>query len=194
MLQQLRTWLRGWYRGTMPLSLPTDPQVEHKACDFVVSSLFHARDCLLPCSSQPQKRQHFVHGLPFADLSVGNTFPMLRSTFSVLDALFSCLASTTHPSQLHLFWWRTAPLSSIFLTISPGAGKTYTMLGVDSEPGIYVRTLNDLFKAIEACKEDIDCSVYMSYLEVSLIRVIWSINRSINQCCRLLNVVLHHTV
>lgn len=43
------------------------------------------------------------------------------------------------------------------------------MLGLDSEPGIYIRTLNDLFRAIEDSTEDLDCSVYMSYIEVSLI-------------------------
>ncbi|KAL2086630.1 hypothetical protein ACEWY4_017689 [Coilia grayii] len=56
--------------------------------------------------------------------------------------------------------------ATVFAYGPTGAGKTYTMLGIDSEPGIYVRTLNDLFKAIEACKEDMDCSVYMSYLEI----------------------------
>ncbi len=43
------------------------------------------------------------------------------------------------------------------------------MLGLDSEPGVYIRTLNDLFRAIEYSTEDLDCSVYMSYIEVSLI-------------------------
>ncbi|XP_031417739.1 kinesin-like protein KIF19 isoform X2 [Clupea harengus] len=56
--------------------------------------------------------------------------------------------------------------ATVFAYGPTGAGKTYTMLGVDSEPGIYVRTLNDLFKDIEACKDEMDCSVYMSYLEI----------------------------
>lgn len=47
-----------------------------------------------------------------------------------------------------------------------GCGKTYTMLGTDREPGIYVRTLNDLFKAIEETSDDMQYSVSMSYLEV----------------------------
>ncbi|KAJ6655924.1 hypothetical protein lerEdw1_004509 [Lerista edwardsae] len=47
-----------------------------------------------------------------------------------------------------------------------GAGKTYTMLGTDSEPGIYIRTLNDLFRAIEATSGDMNYSVCMSYLEI----------------------------
>lgn len=48
-----------------------------------------------------------------------------------------------------------------------GCGKTYTMLGTDKEPGIYVRTLNDLFRAIEETSDDMLYSVSMSYLEVS---------------------------
>ncbi|KAK7918697.1 hypothetical protein WMY93_009981 [Mugilogobius chulae] len=48
----------------------------------------------------------------------------------------------------------------------PGCGKTYTMLGTDKEPGIYVRTLNDLFRAIEETSDDMLYSVSMSYLEI----------------------------
>lgn len=40
------------------------------------------------------------------------------------------------------------------------------MLGTDKEPGIYVRTLNDLFRAIEETSDDMQYSVSMSYLEV----------------------------
>ena len=40
------------------------------------------------------------------------------------------------------------------------------MLGTDKEPGIYVRTLNDLFRAIEETSDDMLYSVSMSYLEV----------------------------
>lgn len=43
------------------------------------------------------------------------------------------------------------------------------MLGTDKEPGIYVRTLNDLFRAIEETSDDMLYSVSMSYLEVSLL-------------------------
>ncbi|XP_030634913.1 kinesin-like protein KIF19 [Chanos chanos] len=56
--------------------------------------------------------------------------------------------------------------ATVFAYGPTGAGKTYTMLGLDSEPGIYIRTLNDLFRAIEAGNEDMHCSVYMSYLEI----------------------------
>ena len=40
------------------------------------------------------------------------------------------------------------------------------MLGTDKEPGIYVQTLNDLFRAIEETSDDMQYSVSMSYLEV----------------------------
>ena len=41
------------------------------------------------------------------------------------------------------------------------------MLGMDTEPGIYLQTLSDLFQAIEETRDSTDCSVSMSYLEVS---------------------------
>lgn len=41
------------------------------------------------------------------------------------------------------------------------------MLGTDHEPGIYVRTLNDLFRAIEETSNDMEYEVSMSYLEAS---------------------------
>lgn len=41
------------------------------------------------------------------------------------------------------------------------------MLGMDAEPGIYLRTLTDLFRAIEEAGDNMDYGVSMSYLEVS---------------------------
>lgn len=40
------------------------------------------------------------------------------------------------------------------------------MLGTDHEPGIYARTLHDLFRAIEETSDDMEYEVSMSYLEV----------------------------
>ena len=48
-----------------------------------------------------------------------------------------------------------------------GAGKTFTMLGTDREPGIMARTLNDLFFEMDKTKEDVKYKVSLSYLEVS---------------------------
>ncbi|XP_056433684.1 kinesin-like protein KIF19 [Gadus chalcogrammus] len=56
--------------------------------------------------------------------------------------------------------------ATVFAYGPTGCGKTYTMLGTDKEPGIYVRTLNDLFKAIEETSDDMQYSVTMSYLEI----------------------------
>ncbi|XP_065118911.2 kinesin-like protein KIF19 [Paramisgurnus dabryanus] len=56
--------------------------------------------------------------------------------------------------------------ATVFAYGPTGCGKTYTMLGTDREPGIYVRTLNDLFKAIEETSDDMRYSVSMSYLEI----------------------------
>ncbi|XP_051558803.1 kinesin-like protein KIF19 isoform X2 [Myxocyprinus asiaticus] len=56
--------------------------------------------------------------------------------------------------------------ATVFAYGPTGAGKTYTMLGLNSEPGIYIRTLNDLFRAIENSTEDLDCNVSMSYIEI----------------------------
>ncbi|XP_072453812.1 kinesin-like protein KIF19 isoform X2 [Notamacropus eugenii] len=56
--------------------------------------------------------------------------------------------------------------ATVFAYGPSGAGKTYTMLGMDSEPGIYLQTLNDLFQAIEETSDDMEYTVSMSYLEI----------------------------
>ncbi|XP_069916461.1 kinesin-like protein KIF19 isoform X2 [Oryctolagus cuniculus] len=56
--------------------------------------------------------------------------------------------------------------ATVFAYGPTGCGKTYTMLGTDHEPGIYVRTLNDLFHAIEETSNDMEYEVSMSYLEI----------------------------
>ncbi|XP_077979371.1 kinesin-like protein KIF19 [Glandiceps talaboti] len=56
--------------------------------------------------------------------------------------------------------------ATVFAYGATGAGKTYTMLGQDENPGIMARTLNDLFHAMEATKEDLIYKVTMSYLEI----------------------------
>uniref|UniRef100_A0A8C3WGI2 Kinesin-like protein n=1 Tax=Catagonus wagneri TaxID=51154 RepID=A0A8C3WGI2_9CETA len=56
--------------------------------------------------------------------------------------------------------------ATVFAYGPTGCGKTYTMLGTDREPGIYVRTLDDLFRAIEETSDDMEYEVSMSYLEI----------------------------
>lgn len=48
-----------------------------------------------------------------------------------------------------------------------GAGKTYTMLGTDDEPGIMAQALNHLFLAMAQTDKDSTYKVTMSYLEVT---------------------------
>ncbi|XP_068100587.1 kinesin-like protein KIF19 isoform X2 [Hyperolius riggenbachi] len=56
--------------------------------------------------------------------------------------------------------------ATVFAYGPTGTGKTYTMLGVDCESGIYINTLNDLFKAIKESSEGRAPSVSLSYLEI----------------------------
>ncbi|XP_055789807.1 kinesin-like protein KIF19 isoform X1 [Salvelinus fontinalis] len=56
--------------------------------------------------------------------------------------------------------------ATVFAYGPTGCGKTFTMLGTDREPGIYVHTLNDLFKAIEETSGDMQYNIFMSYLEI----------------------------
>ncbi|XP_056392265.1 kinesin-like protein KIF19 isoform X2 [Hyla sarda] len=56
--------------------------------------------------------------------------------------------------------------ATVFAYGPTGTGKTYTMLGMDGEPGIFYRTLSDLFRTIEEISDSTDYSVSMSYLEI----------------------------
>ncbi|NXN59239.1 KIF19 protein, partial [Rynchops niger] len=56
--------------------------------------------------------------------------------------------------------------ATVFAYGPTGCGKTYTMLGTDDEPGIYARTLGELFQTIEDASGDTDYEVSMSYLEI----------------------------
>lgn len=49
-----------------------------------------------------------------------------------------------------------------------GAGKTYTMLGSEESPGIMYLTMVELYRKIEARKEEKSCEVLVSYQEVML--------------------------
>ncbi|KAM9215142.1 kinesin-like protein KIF18B [Leptosomus discolor] len=55
---------------------------------------------------------------------------------------------------------------SVFAYGATGAGKTYTMLGSEKSPGIMYLTMVELYKRIEARKEEKDCEVQVSYQEV----------------------------
>uniref|UniRef100_A0A8C8S1A0 Kinesin-like protein n=1 Tax=Pelusios castaneus TaxID=367368 RepID=A0A8C8S1A0_9SAUR len=55
---------------------------------------------------------------------------------------------------------------SVFAYGATGAGKTYTMLGSETSPGIMYLTMVELYKRIEARKEEKTCEVLISYQEV----------------------------
>ncbi|XP_014798167.1 PREDICTED: kinesin-like protein KIF18B [Calidris pugnax] len=55
---------------------------------------------------------------------------------------------------------------SVFAYGATGAGKTHTMLGSEENPGIMYHTMVELYKRIEARKEEKSCEVLVSYQEV----------------------------
>uniref|UniRef100_A0A915HME0 Kinesin-like protein n=1 Tax=Romanomermis culicivorax TaxID=13658 RepID=A0A915HME0_ROMCU len=57
-------------------------------------------------------------------------------------------------------------LMDVFAYGATGAGKTHTMLGTYESPGVISRTMNELYGRIEAVKDDLICSVEVSYLEI----------------------------
>ncbi|KAJ8319029.1 hypothetical protein KUTeg_004120 [Tegillarca granosa] len=56
--------------------------------------------------------------------------------------------------------------ATVFAYGATGAGKTYTMLGIDNNPGIMARALNDLFLEMDKTSEEMVYNVSMSYLEI----------------------------
>ncbi|ELU16371.1 hypothetical protein CAPTEDRAFT_227783 [Capitella teleta] len=55
---------------------------------------------------------------------------------------------------------------SVFAYGATGAGKTHTMLGSEQKPGITFYTMKELYRRIDAMKEEKTCEVTVSYLEV----------------------------
>ncbi|XP_016061645.1 PREDICTED: kinesin-like protein KIF18A isoform X1 [Miniopterus natalensis] len=88
----------------------------------------------------------------------------------VFDAVFDETST-----QLEVFEHTTKPILRSFLngyncTVlaygATGAGKTHTMLGSATEPGVMYLTLLDLYKSMDEIKEEKICSTAVSYLEV----------------------------
>ncbi|NWX94183.1 KI18B protein, partial [Nothoprocta pentlandii] len=55
---------------------------------------------------------------------------------------------------------------AVFAYGATGAGKTYTMLGSEKSPGIMYLTMAELYRRIEARKDEKSCEVLVSYQEV----------------------------
>ena len=58
--------------------------------------------------------------------------------------------------------------ATVFAYGATGAGKTYTMVGKDHNPGVMILTLQDLFHQMEMTQNEMQYRVKMSYIEVSL--------------------------
>ena len=58
-------------------------------------------------------------------------------------------------------------LCAVFAYGATGAGKTFSMLGSPTSPGVIFLTMMDLYQRIDGLKEDKTCDVAVSYLEVS---------------------------
>nr|XP_050858524.1 kinesin-like protein KIF19 isoform X2 [Vespula vulgaris] len=56
--------------------------------------------------------------------------------------------------------------ATVFAYGATGAGKTHTMVGTSSDPGIMVRTLNDIFLTTQQLSNDVEFTVTMSYVEI----------------------------
>ena len=56
--------------------------------------------------------------------------------------------------------------ASVFAYGATGAGKTHTMCGSPTEPGVMVLAVRDLFSRMEAEKTETLVDVAVSYLEV----------------------------
>lgn len=62
--------------------------------------------------------------------------------------------------------------SVVFAYGATGAGKTHTMLGREGDPGIMYLTTMELYRRFEACHEEKQIEVLISYLEVGLLPLI----------------------
>lgn len=56
--------------------------------------------------------------------------------------------------------------ASVFAYGSTGAGKTYTMLGTEENPGIMMLSIEELFRSIEDYTNERDYKIKVSYIEV----------------------------
>ena len=56
--------------------------------------------------------------------------------------------------------------ASVFAYGATGAGKTYTMLGTEENPGIMMLSIDELFNCIEKYQNERDYKLKVSYVEV----------------------------
>ncbi|XP_036896317.1 kinesin-like protein KIF18A [Sturnira hondurensis] len=115
-----------------------------------------------------QQEISFFHGKKTANRDI--TKRPNKDLKFVFDAVFDETST-----QLEVFEHTTKPILRSFLngyncTVlaygATGAGKTHTMLGSATEPGVMYLTLLELYKSMDEIKEEKVCSTAVSYLEV----------------------------
>ncbi|XP_054442220.1 kinesin-like protein KIF18A [Pteronotus mesoamericanus] len=115
-----------------------------------------------------QQEIGFFHGRKTANRDI--TKRPNKDLKFVFDAVFDETST-----QLEVFEHTTKPILRSFLngyncTVlaygATGAGKTHTMLGSATEPGVMYLTLLELYKSMDEIKEEKVCSTAVSYLEV----------------------------
>ena len=101
--------------------------------------------------------------------------PFLSKKYKDLRFAFDRIFDETS-SQREVFETTTKPIldglldgvnCSVFAYGATGAGKTYTMLGSEEEPGIMFLTTMELYRRIERLKSVKICDVAVTYLEVT---------------------------
>jgi kinesin family protein 18/19 len=80
--------------------------------------------------------------------------------YSTQEEIYNLTASHLIPNILNGF------NSTIFTFGTAGTGKTYTMFGNGEEPGIMIRTLNDLFNQLREKDLEFYYQIQLSYIEV----------------------------
>lgn len=56
--------------------------------------------------------------------------------------------------------------ATVFAYGATGCGKTHTISGTESDPGIIVRTMDELFRRIEECADEKKITVQLAYMEI----------------------------
>ncbi|XP_029770754.1 kinesin-like protein KIF18A [Suricata suricatta] len=139
---------------------------KEKAAGF--HNVVHVVDKHILVFDPKQEEISFFHGKKTANRDI--TKRQNKDLKFVFDAVFDETST-----QLEVFEHTTKPILRNFLngyncTVlaygATGAGKTHTMLGSATEPGVMYLTMLDLYKSMEEIKEEKVCSTAVSYLEV----------------------------
>ncbi|XP_012657134.1 kinesin-like protein KIF18A [Otolemur garnettii] len=139
---------------------------KEKAAGF--HKVVHVVDKHILVFDPKQEEVNFFHGKKIANRNIMKR--QNKDLKFVFDAVFDETST-----QVEVFEHTTKPILRSFLngyncTVlaygATGAGKTHTMLGSSTEPGVMYLTMVDLYKCMDDIKEDKVCSTAVSYLEI----------------------------